>query len=203
MNGHICGHCASRVDAWGLCDCNRPACNTCRHDEAHLQEEPCYSCGGHGNWTPAAFEPLQSTKDTNPKDAVGSTKVPLDIVPPSLMAYASVALHNGAGKYGTANYRAIGIRASIYVGALLRHVHAWQQGEESDEEGIPNLAAAAACLAILIDGVESGFITDDRPPSENFRATLDKLTEIVRANTERNTGKNPRHYTIADSRDTE
>lgn len=145
-------------------------------------------------------DPRVKPGGNNPKDIVGSTKVPLEIVPPALAAYAAVALHNGAGKYGVSNYRAVGIRSSIYVGALLRHIHAWQQGEECDEEGVPNLAAAAACLAILIDAVESGFLTDDRPPSEDFRRTLDKLAAIVRANAERNAGKNPRHYTIEDTR---
>ena len=54
-----------------------------------------------------------STKDTNPKDAIGSGKVPMHLWPSTATAVGSIALLNGALKYGRSNWRVAGVRASI------------------------------------------------------------------------------------------
>jgi hypothetical protein len=70
-------------------------------------------------------------KLTNPKDAIGSSKVPLHLVPETMRAYAAVAFLEGALKYGTANWRVAGVRTSIYYSALQRHLSKWWNGEEA------------------------------------------------------------------------
>lgn len=144
---------------------------------------------------------MESTqKDTNPKDAIGSTKVPLHLWPTTATAMGSIALLNGALKYGRANWRVIGVRASIYFDACQRHLAAWFEGEEFDEDGVPHLASALACLAIIVDAQAAGKLNDDRQVAGGHRAALDSLTPFVEQLKSRHAGKTPKHYTIEDSR---
>lgn len=137
-------------------------------------------------------------KDTNPKDRISSTKLPLELVPDTMAAYAATAFANGASKYGTANWRVAGVRASVYNAAMRRHLARWWNGEDFDEEGIHNLAGVLACAAIILDADLVGKLTDDRPPRANVAALFDRLMPQVQAALTRNAGRNPRHYTIAD-----
>lgn len=107
------------------------------------------------------------TKATNPKDAIASDKAPLHLVPASFKAYTAVALAEGMMKYGAWNWRAAGVRASVYVSALQRHLDKWFNGEDFDPAtGVPHLANASACLAVLIDSMTQGNMADDRPPAQ-------------------------------------
>ena len=100
----------------------------------------------------------------NPKDAIGLTKSPLRLVPPALVIETAVAMANGAEKYGPYNWRETGVNLSVYLEALLRHVYAYMDGEESAEDsGVKHLAHAAACLAIIFDAESVGKLIDDRP----------------------------------------
>lgn len=144
--------------------------------------------------------PDPTSKDTNPKDGLGALKLPLHLVPVTAIAYASIALHNGRGKYGAHNWTVAGVRASIYLDALDRHMKRWIDGEEVDpEDGVPNLAGAMACLCILIDARARGKLTDDRPPSFNVAAFFDALTPLVVALNHKHAERHPRHHTIADT----
>jgi hypothetical protein len=102
--------------------------------------------------------------DNNPKTAAGIKKPPLSRVPPSALIYASLAMNNGAQKYGAYNWREKDVTASIYIDACLRHLGAWFDGEEfAEDSGVPHLAHAVASLCILIDAAENGNLIDDRP----------------------------------------
>lgn len=106
-----------------------------------------------------------NTKDTNPKDAVGTAKAPLSCLPAPFMHAVGLALMEGARKYGRHNYRAMGVRYSVYYDALMRHMTAWWEGEDIDpDSGLPHPVKAAACLAVLHDSMTQGNATDDRPP---------------------------------------
>ena len=98
----------------------------------------------------------------NPKDLIGCTKVPMHLWPTAATVYGAIALCNGARKYGRANWRATPVRASIYFDACSRHLAAWFEGQEADEEGVPHLGAALACIAIVIDAGICGKLIDDR-----------------------------------------
>jgi hypothetical protein len=138
-------------------------------------------------------------KPTNPKDAIGSGKLPLHLWPTTATALGSLGLLDGMLKYGRSNYRAIGVRASIYYDAASRHLNAWFEGEECDpDSGLPHLAHALACLAIIVDAEAAGKLNDDRMAPGGYRTLLNRLTPHVARLKELHAGKAPRHYTIAD-----
>lgn len=100
----------------------------------------------------------------NPKDLLGVEKVPMHLVPPVSVIYEAMALRDGAEKYGPYNWREKEVLASIYVGAAMRHLAAWFDGEElARDSGVHHLAHAKACLGILLDAMEGGCLLDDRP----------------------------------------
>lgn len=105
------------------------------------------------------------TKASNPKDQVGVRKVPLHTVPPNVLMEIGLAMLEGA-KYGTYNYRSVGVQGSIYYDAAMRHLMAWWNGEDIDpDSGLPHLAKATASLVVLRDGIINKKFTDDRPPA--------------------------------------
>lgn len=102
--------------------------------------------------------------DGNPKTVFGAAKCPLHLVPPSAVQAEAWAFKLGAEKYGPYNWRDIPVTASTYLAAALRHIQAYQDGEDLDpESGRPHLGHARACLAILIDAGDVGALNDDRP----------------------------------------
>lgn len=110
---------------------------------------------------------LEATvKESNPKDAIGIKKVPFSTVPAPFVAEVGLAMLEGALKYGRHNYRAIGVRTSVYYDACIRHLNAFWEGEDIDpDSGLPHIIKAAACLAVLSDSQRIGNVVDDRPPS--------------------------------------
>tara|TARA_X000000950_G_scaffold166011_2_gene202757 strand:- start:8198 stop:8545 length:348 start_codon:yes stop_codon:yes gene_type:complete len=106
------------------------------------------------------------TPDTNPKTAQGMKKCPVQLVPAQAIREEAEAMRHGADKYGEWNWRVDGpISASIYYGAAMRHLMLWYEGEDLDaESGQSHLGHARACLAIIIDGLTTGGLNDDRPP---------------------------------------
>ena len=135
----------------------------------------------------------------NPKDIVGTNKLPLHLWPTTATAMGCIALLNGALKYGRSNWREVGVRASIYVDACQRHLAAWFEGNEHDEEGVPHLSAALACLAILVDCQAAGKLRDDRQYPGGHAEFLESLTPHVAMLRERHADKSPKHYTIKDA----
>lgn len=105
------------------------------------------------------------TKDTNPKDAVGTKKVPLSTVPCGVMLEVGLAMLEGARKYGRHNYRAAGVRASVYYDAVVgRHIMPWWEGQDIDpDSGLSHITKAIAGLTVLRDSMLSGNWIDDRP----------------------------------------
>lgn len=115
---------------------------------------------------------LQS-KPSNPKDAAATNRLDLSLFPATARAYGALAMVEGDQKYGGYNYRSAGVNGSIYYAAANRHLDKWYNGEENDPvTGIPHLANAIACLAVLIDGIEMGNWTDDRPPKTDLNRIL-------------------------------
>lgn len=138
-------------------------------------------------------------KPTNPKDSIGSNKLPLHLVPPSAKAYCALGLLEGACKYGRANWRNAGVRASIYYDAAGRHLDAWFEGQTNDPKThIPHLANAIACLAILIDATEARMLIDDRNIEGGYGETRDWVNEEVPRIKALFADHNPHHFTIAD-----
>lgn len=136
----------------------------------------------------------------NPKDAIGGNKLPLHLWPPAATALGSLGLLDGMLKYGRSNFRVIGVRASIYVDAAQRHLNAWFEGEEVDpDSGLPHLAHALACLAILVDTQAAGTLQDDRSVAGGHRQHINDLTPHVARLKALHADKHPKHYTIKDN----
>lgn len=137
--------------------------------------------------------PKSDSKDTNPKDSVGVRKASLSCVPFNVLAELGVAMMEGAAKYGRHNFRAKGVRASVYYDALMRHVGAWWEGEDIDtDSGLSHVTKAIATLTVLRDAMMRYNWQDDRPPvSSNFYIDLNqKASQIV----DKYKDVNPVHY---------
>ncbi len=143
---------------------------------------------------------MATTKPTNPKDVLGSDKVPIHLWPMTATVLGTLGLLDGASKYGRSNWRAIGIRASIYYDAIARHMSAWFEGEDIDpDSGLPHMAHVLAGAAIIVDAIAGGRFRDDRMYRGGYRALIDAVTPDVARLKEKNAEHDPRHYTIADN----
>jgi hypothetical protein len=144
-------------------------------------------------------EIVAELKPTNPKDAIGSDKLPLHLWPETASALGCLGLLDGALKYGRANFRAIGVRSSIYYDAARRHLNKWFEGEDNDpDSGLPHLAHVLACVAIVVDAQAAGKLNDDRQVAGGYPELVSQLTPHVKRLKELHASKTPKHYTIAD-----
>lgn len=138
-------------------------------------------------------------KLSNPKDIAGIKKVPMSAVSAPVMAEIGVAMLEGAAKYGRHNYRAVGVRSSVYYDSTMRHLMAWWEGEDVDaDSGMSHVTKAITSLVVLRDAMIQGLCTDDRPPSsvEFYTALNAKAGAII----DKYADRDPRHYTIADTK---
>ena len=143
---------------------------------------------------------LKPSNTDNPKDAIGQTKLPMDLVPESAVAALATAFLEGALKYGRYNWRAKGVRSSIYYSAMRRHQSKWWNGEDMDvDTTVEHLASVMACCAIIIDAKICGKLTDDRPPRAPVSEYIDGLKDKVKHLAELFKDCDPHQYTIADS----
>ena len=116
------------------------------------------------------------SKDTNPKDAIAGKKAALHLVPSALAISAEPAMRLGAEKYGPYNWREKGVRLSVYLAAIDRHLAAFKDREDTDpESGFSHLSHVAACLAIIADAGAIGKLTDDRPVAGGASKLLEEL----------------------------
>jgi hypothetical protein len=115
---------------------------------------------GHGEQT-------DKSKDTNPKDALGTLKARwFSYIPLQVLIGVGLAFYEGARKYAKFNWRVVGVRASVYVDACVNgHLMRWWEGEDIDaESNVHHIDKAIACLMILRDSILQGNVVDDRPP---------------------------------------
>lgn len=118
-------------------------------------------------------------KKENPKDSVGTGKVPVSTIPAPVIAEVGLAMLEGARKYGRHNFRIAGVRASIYYDAVVsRHLPAWWEGQDEDPDtctldadgnpipgtGLSHITKAIAALVVLRDAMMNQMWVDDRPP---------------------------------------
>lgn len=152
----------------------------------------------------AAFVPATPIvavgKDTNPKDAIAGSKVALWLLSPIAKAAWAVAMFAGQTKYGAWNWRISGVRASVYLSAMHRHMDAYVSGEELDPiDGTPHLGNIMACCAIILDAQAAGKLNDDRPPRVSLRPMYEQVEATMKTLADKYADKKPKHYTIADT----
>lgn len=144
---------------------------------------------------------MSALKPTNPKDAIGSDKLPLHLWPETATLLGCLGLLDGALKYGRNNWRQAGVRTSIYIDAVKRHINAYAEGEDLDpDSGLPHLAHALACLAIIVDAGAADMLTDDRNYPGGYRRLVEELTPHVPRLKALHADKSPKHWSIADAR---
>ncbi len=148
----------------------------------------------------AGGTPVDPPKAVNPKNGIGNTKLPLHLWPFSATAHGSLALLDGMLKYGRLNWRGTEVRASVYIGALLRHVAEWMEGVDVDaKSGLHPLAHGLACLAIILDAQAAGTLVDDRNYPGGYAELAELLTpHVARLQALYADVKAPHHWTIRD-----
>lgn len=141
-----------------------------------------------------------SMKLSNPKDVIGSDKMPFHLWPETATVLGCLGLLDGALKYGRSNWREAGVKASIYYDAARRHINKWFEGEDTDpDSGLPHISHALACLAIIVDAGAAGKLTDDRMVAGGYIKLLNEMTPHVARLKKLHADKSPKHYTIADT----
>jgi hypothetical protein len=123
-------------------------------------------------------------KASNPKDAIGSEKVPFSTVPQPVVAEIGLGMLEGAVKYRRHNYRVVGVRSSVYFDAAMRHLTAWWEGQDVDpDSGLSHITKALSTLTVLRDAMLNDKLSDDRPPpvlNQNWITELNaKAKEIL------------------------
>lgn len=146
----------------------------------------------------AYSENTMSEKPSNPKDIVGIRKTAFSALPMRVVHEASLGMMEGALKYGRHNYRGVGVRASVYFDATMRHLVTWWEGEDMDPDSkVHHVAKAITSLMVLRDAMLRDMMEDDRPPSSvDYSQELDKAAAAL---VDLHADKNPKHYTIKDA----
>jgi len=101
----------------------------------------------------------------NPKEAraVADGKAPMDYLVFSVLEDDAKCHKHGADKYGKLNWRSADIKASTYVGAIMRHLLAFEAGEDIDpDSGLSHLTHIRACCAVVLDAQKHDTFLDDR-----------------------------------------
>lgn len=113
------------------------------------------------------------SKPSNPKEAFGDKKMPMDLLPDTATVQFNLAFLEGALKYGQYNWRVAGVKSSTYVRAARRHLSKWWNGQNVDPlTHVHELASVGACVAIMLDAIAVDMLTDDRPPRADMEKAL-------------------------------
>ena len=91
-----------------------------------------------------------------------SGKPDLSLIPLSALVEEAKGFQLGEAKYGRYNFTK-GLESHRLVAAALRHILAWQEGEDLDpESGASHLGHARCCLAMLLETQKLGTLKDTR-----------------------------------------
>lgn len=145
-----------------------------------------------------AIEQPKGSKDTNPKDAVGTHKWrQFMAVPRQALWEVGVGMLEGALKYGRHNYRNTGVRASVYCDAALGHIDQFIEGEDTDpDSGLSHVTKAITSLIVLRDAMLNEHWVDDRPPKiKDLQGIRERLQKLVDENFDKYGEYKPHHYT--------
>ena len=122
--------------------------------ESFLKEVNSNCCFDNITYVPESAAKSGTKHDTGKAD--------LSLVPVVAIEAEAKALMFGEKKYGRYNYTQ-GFETSRLVAACLRHVLAYQDGENTDpESGLSHLGHARACLSMLLHCDQLGTLRDNR-----------------------------------------
>lgn len=117
----------------------------------------------------------QKLHPNDPKGASGLGKAQLHLLPRVAMIACSNVMRLGAQKYGAHNFRDAQVLATTYVSAIMRHMAAWNDGEDIDpESGESHIAHIMANCCIVLDAMAHNTLLDDRwkPTQEGLADAL-------------------------------
>ena len=165
-------------------------------DAKQMQNQPHFTSVGSST-------PPSARKPSNPKDILGSKRIPMDLIHPLTLSEGALAMVEGMLKYGKWNFLAVGVRVSIYIGAAMRHLLKYYFGEERDPKtGVHHLGSVIACVNIIFAAKSANKLTDDRPPSSpNVPSLVDEFEARVAHLQELFKDFHPKHYSIQDEID--
>lgn len=129
-----------------------------------------------------SLPPKDVCKDTNPKDSIGVSKVPVSTIPGPVMMEIGLGLMEGGLKYGRHNYRVSGVKASVYIDATNRHLMDWWEGTDVDpDSGLNHIIKAISSLVVLRDAMIQEKMIDDRPPKspDGWMKELNKIAAAM------------------------
>lgn len=118
----------------------------------------------------------------DPKKRFGQAKPALQLTLSTALLHMAQAQRSGDEKYGLFNWRGDSVQASIYVGALLRHLLKWYTGgvDKDPESGAHELGHVMNNAAIILDAMDNGTLIDDRPkPNPRVIALIEELTREI------------------------
>lgn len=116
----------------------------------------------------------------NPKAIHGAAKPNLALIPAGASLKIAPVFALGAAKYGAYNWRKDAVEAETYMAAAMRHMAAWFDGEDIDEEsGQPHIAHAAACMMILLDADVCYKLIDNRPHAGGAAQLVRDMTKPI------------------------
>lgn len=159
-----------------------PAADEARHPTLQRWPGDRGSLPGKIEFTQGQGGSSGESKPSNPKDAVGIKKVPFSVIPWGVIGELGIAMLEGALKYGRHNYRSVGVRASVYVDASIRHITSFWEGEDIDGPSrISHITKAIASLTVLRDGMMRDLWVDDRPPKlgADWMKILNSKAEVL------------------------
>jgi len=139
-------------------------------------------------------------KDSNPKDRIGAKKLPMDLLSGTAKIEWCLAQLEGALKYGTWNWRDAGVRLSIYIAAIERHLEKFKNGEDRDQGTmVHHLGSIMAGCAIMLDAIPLDKAIDDRPPMAPTSTRIDAAQLVVIHLQNMYRECHPYNFTIEDS----
>lgn len=174
-----------------------PRCLSCGEDlvgrtAVHGKCSPCFFAEKNNGLPEEWKKPNLTTTEephTGPELAAlkyDSGKLPLSLLPSEALEEIAKVLQHGAEKYAAHNWRK-GFVWSRTLDALLRHIYAWQRGEDIDpDSGLNHLAHAGCNVLFLLSFIRTSTGLDDRykictpsPDMESDRTAIKKATALL------------------------
>jgi hypothetical protein len=106
-----------------------------------------------------------------PNDTVGfkvpveiTNVIPFNVLPWRVVMETALGMMEGGRKYGRHNYRAMGVRATVYYDASMRHCADFIEGTATDRDsGLSHITKALSSTQVMLDSMIMGNWIDDRP----------------------------------------
>jgi len=128
----------------------------------------------------------EQSEGLNPKDVIGTKKIPVGLLPGAGIILGSLAMADGAKKYQPYNWREQKIQYTIYLDAMERHILALRDGEDNaTDSNVHHLGHIIAGASILADAIFGGFVVDNRPKAGPTPTMLAQLSETNNADNRR------------------